>query len=489
MNPRYSLITLAVIAALAGVGYAGYRFGQQGGNHAHAAPAETPEPADGRRVLYWHDPMVPGQRFDKPGRSPFMDMDLVPVYADAPGDEGTVAVSARQTQSLGLRSVAVQPGRLALAFETSGSVAWNERGLSVLQARNTAFVEKLFVRATLDAVRAGQPLAELYVPDWVAVQEEFLALRGMRGDVGELLEGARLRMRQAGMGDALIAAVEREGKVQARITLRAPQAGRVIELGVREGMTVMAGTTLFRINALDSVWVNAEVPESQAALLRPGAAVRAQAAGFPGEVFEGRVEAVLPEVEAATRTLRVRIVLANPGARLAPGMYVSLRFAAPAREALLIPQEALIRTGRRSVVMLAEGEGRYRPVEVEIGREAEGQVEITAGLAAGQQVVVAGQFLLDSEASLRAAGQRLSEAALPEYQSEAVFESVLDDMAMLTHPPIPELKWGAMTMGFKLPAGGMPQGLQPGQKLEIRFNVPESGEPQLTQVVVKGGGK
>lgn len=497
---KQKTLVLAVTLALAfgAVGFGTYQLGsRQAGSHdtaaANADGDARIDPASGRRVLYWHDPMVPGQKFDKPGKSPFMDMQLVPVYADEAADAGGISVSPRQTQNLGLRTAAAAMGRLAPQVEAGGNVAWNERGLAVVQARNTGFVEKLYVRATLDRVAKGQALAELYVPDWVAAQEEFLAVKRMQGDnTAALVDAARARMRQAGMSDGLIAEVEREGKVRARITVTAPQAGSVVELAVREGMTVMAGATLFRLNALDSVWVIAELPETQAALLRPGAPVEAQAAGFPGEVFKGRVQAVLPEVEAATRTLRVRIELANPGARLAPGMYVRLAFGSAAREALLIPQEALIRTGQRSVVMLAEGEGKYRPVDVQTGQEANGQVEITAGLTAGQQVVVSGQFLLDSEASLRAVTPRLADAPLTrakEYQVEAVFESVVDDMAMLSHPPIPELKWGAMTMGFKLPKEGLPKDLKPGQKLHIAFTVPESGEPQLTHVMPMGGGK
>ncbi|MEN3111169.1 efflux RND transporter periplasmic adaptor subunit [Uliginosibacterium paludis] len=496
---KTSALAAALLIALGAVGYGGYRLGTQ-----HSAPAAMTasgdakiDPASGRRVLYWHDPMVPGQRFDKPGKSPFMDMQLVPVYADAGGDDGGISVSARQTQSLGLRTATVSRATLAPQLDASGSVDWNERGLTVIQARNTGFVEKLFVRATLDRVAKGQPLAELYVPDWIAAQEEFLAVTRMQGDTAALVDAARARMRQAGMSDALIAQVEKSGRVQTRITLTAPAAGSVVEIAAREGMTVSAGSTLFRLNALDSVWVNAAVPESQAALLRPGMAVEASAAGFPEQRFQGRVQAILPEVEAATRTLKVRIELANPGARLSPGMFVRITFGAAAREVLQLPAEALIRTGRRTVVMLAEGEGRYRPVEVETGQEAAGMVEIRKGLDAGQQVVVSGQFLLDSEASLRATGTRLAEpaasapvlASARTHEVMAVFESLVDDMAMISHPPIPELKWGAMTMGFRLPKEGWPKDIAPGAKVHIAFIVPESGEPQLTHVMKVEGGK
>ncbi|MBK9614355.1 MAG: efflux RND transporter periplasmic adaptor subunit [Uliginosibacterium sp.] len=491
---RQTALAIAVLVALGVVGFGAYQLGSR-----HAAPPATAstdaktDPATGRRVLYWHDPMVPGQKFDKPGKSPFMDMQLVPVFADESADAGGISVSSRQTQNLGLRTVEVVQGSLTQQIEVSGSVAWNERGLAVVQARNTGFVEKLFVRATLDRVAKGQPLAELYVPDWVAAQEEFLAVKKMQGEgMAALVDGARQRMRQAGMSEALIAQVEKAGAVQARITISAPVAGSVVELAVREGMTVMAGATLFQINALDSVWVNAEVPEAQAALLQTGMPVEASAAGFSGQVFKGRVQAILPEVEASTRTLKARIELANPGGKLAPGMFVRIALGGTAKAGLMIPSEALIRTGTRSVVMLAEGEGKFRPVDVQTGQEANGQIEIASGLTAGQKVVISGQFLLDSEASLRSVGTRVAEPmalTAKEYQVEAVFESVVDDMAMLSHPPIPELKWGAMTMGFKLPKDGLPKDLKPGQKVHIAFTTPASGEPQLTHVMVIGGGK
>lgn len=497
---RTAALSAAVLLALGAAGYAGYRAGQAPHTgHASTANDDTKiDPATGRRVLYWQDPMVPGQRFDKSGKSPFMDMQLVPVYADAGSDDGGISVSPRQSQNLGMRTVAVAQGMLAPQLEAGGTVDWNERGLTVVQARNTGFVEKLYVRATLDRVARGQALAAIYVPDWVAAQEEFLAVRKMQGhDTAPLVDAARARMRQAGMPEAVIAEVEKSGAVQARVTISAPQAGSVIELAAREGMTVAAGTTLFRINALDSVWVNAEIPESQAALLRLGMSVEATAAGFSDEHFKGRVQAILPEVNASTRTLKVRIELANPGARLSPGMFVRIALGGTERAALVIPAEALIRTGSRSVVMLAEGEGKYRPVDVQTGQEAGGMVEIRKGLEAGQQVVVSGQFLLDSEASLRAVGTRMSEASgsapamssAREYQLEAVFESLVDDMAMISHPPVPELKWGAMTMGFKLPKEGWPKAITPGSKIHIAFQVPESGEPQLTHVMAIGGGK
>jgi Cu(I)/Ag(I) efflux system membrane fusion protein len=248
------------------------------------------------------------------------------------------------------------------------------------------------------------------VPEWIAAQEEFLSVRRMQGsDLAPLIDGARQRMRQVGMGEAQIALVESTGRTQPRFTLTTPIGGVVVELLAREGMTVMAGATLFRINGLGTVWANAEVPESQAALLRPGAKVQARSPAVPGATFDGRVQALLPEVNAATRTLKARLELANPRGALVPGMFVQMQFMdmRPGK-ALLIPTEAVIQTGRRTVVMLAEDNGRFRPVDVEIGIEVGGQTEIKRGLQAGQHVVVSSQFLIDSEASLRGVEARLN---------------------------------------------------------------------------------
>ena len=361
------------------------------------------DPATGKKILYYHDPMVPGNKFDKPAKSPFMDMMLVPVYADGDSDGSKVTVSPRVQQNLGVRTTAVTEGTLAPQVAAVGNIAWNERDQVVVPARANAIVERLFVRAMLDRVTRGQPLAELYVPEWAAAQEELLSLRRMRGsELDVLVDGARQRLRQAGMNEAQIAQVEASGRAQARFTLVAPMAGVVTELMAREGAPVVSGSTLFRIQGNATVWAQAEVPESQVALLPPGARVRATSPALPGTSLEGRVQAILPELNATTRTLKARIELQNPGARLVPGMFVQLQFMdARAAKMLLIPTEAVIQTGQRTVVMLAEDGGRFRPVEVETGIESAGQTEVRRGLRAGQKVVVSSQFLIDSEASLK----------------------------------------------------------------------------------------
>jgi membrane fusion protein, copper/silver efflux system len=355
--------------------------------------------------------MVPGKRFDAPGKSPFMNMMLVPVYGGGGGaaaDAGSVSVSPRMQQNLGLATALVTEGTLAPSLIAIGAIAWNERDQAVLAARAAGVVEKLHARAQFDRVAAGAPVAELFVPDWVAVQEEFLALRRSPSkEVAALADAARQRMLLAGMVEAQIAEVEASGRVQPRLVLRAPIDGVIAEVMVREGMAVAAGATLLRITGTGTVWAQAEVPESQAALLKVGTPVRAGVLARPGLSFAGRVQALLPEVNPATRTITARVEFGNRGMHLVPGMTVQMSFAdLKAEKVLLVPSSAVIQTGQRAVVMLAEDGGRFRPVEVESGVESAGQTAIRKGLVAGQRVVVSSQFLIDSEASLKAVETR-----------------------------------------------------------------------------------
>ncbi len=451
MKTVYALIAASVlVAALAAGGYALYRAGLHQGSAAassastapQANPVEDPnrsiaageaatrrhiaqglkagqiDPATGKPILYYHDPMVPGKRFDAPAKSPFMDMMLVPVYGGAGADDqGTVSVSPRIQQNLGVRTAEVVEGRLQPRVSAVGSIAWNERDQSVVQSRAAGYIERLHVRATLDPVKKGQPFADLYVPDWVAAQAEYLSVKRIAAGDAALIDAARQRMRLVGMTEAQVARVDAANTVQPRTTLTAPSSGVIAELIAREGMSVTPGTTLARINGLATVWALAELPESQAAYVRPGSAVEARSPGVPGEVFRGTVQALLPEVNATTRTLKARVQLANPGGRLVPGLFVTMQFMAERAEtALLIPTEAVIQTGRRAVVMLVEADGRFAPVDVETGLETGGQTEVRRGLKAGQRVVVSAQFLIDSEASLKGVEARLNREPVPTMQ-------------------------------------------------------------------------
>lgn len=469
------------------------------------------DPLTGRKILYYHDPMVPGKKFQSPGKSPFMDMMLVPAYAGAEAsDGGTIFVSSRIQQNLGVRTGEVHVGHLDAEISAVGTVAWNERGQVVIQARATGFVENQHVRASLDRVEKGQPLLDLYVPDWVAVQEDYLAAIRLRGTgLESLAEAARQRMRQAGMDETQISLVERTGQTQARMTLVAPRAGIVTELMTREGSTVTAGMPLMRINDLSSVWVQAEVPESQAARVAEETSVTAETPAWPNELFRGRLESLLPEVNPTTRTRKARMTLANPRGKLVPGMSVKMQISSrQSPPMLLVPSESLVRTGRRTLVIAVadEANGTFRPIEVQVGREANGRAEVLSGLSKGQRIVLSGQFLIDSEASLKGLEARFSSpntlnsgvtppsASINEenYRTTARVEAVTDDIVTLTHPEIPALRWPEMTMDFTL-APDVSRKLAAGSSIDVVFRLREGDMPQIirwqTQNIGETGSK
>ena len=510
MNRKPLLMGLIALAVLGAAGYGLYWVGMQRGmdmaapggtdQAQHAAPETAPQssaqgeeatrrhiaaglkagdidPGTGKKILYYQDPMTPGTKFDKPAKSPFMNMMLVPVYADSDADTNKITVSARTQQNLGVRTALVAEGKLSPQLSAVGNIAYNERDQAVVQARATGFVERLHVRATLDRVAKGQPLVDLYIPEWIAAQEEFLSVRRMQGtELAALVDGARQRMRLAGMSEQQIGLVESSGRTQPRITLTAPISGVLAELMVREGMTVMPGATIARISGLSTVWAQAEVPESQSALLRPGAKVQARSSAVPGTTFDGTVQSIVPDVNSATRTLKARVELANAGGRLVPGMFVTMQFMdMRPQKSLLIPTEAIIQTGTRMVVMLAEENGTFRPVEIEAGIESGGQTEIKRGLQPGQRVVVSSQFLIDSEASLKGIEARLNEvpkadAGTASHTGQARVESIERDAIMLSHGPIPSLKWGEMTMEFKLGTAEQAKAIAPGDRVQFRFH-------------------
>lgn len=397
MNNR---IVAALVLAGLGVGY----------GVAQLHPAAAVGVKEDKPALYWYDPMYPQQKFDKPGKSPFMDMQLVPRYAEGTAMQTPgVQIDPRQAQNIGVRLASVTRGVLASTLDVSGILAFNERDVAVVQARAAGFVERVYARAPGDVLKAGEPLADVLIPEWAAAQEEFLALRHS-GDNG-LIAAARQRLRLSGMPAALISRMERSGQVQSVLTISSPLSGALQTLEVREGMTVAAGQTLARLNGLERVWLQVAVPEAQGAALQVGQPVQSRFVGLPGQVVNGTVSAILPATAMDSRTVQVRVELPNPEGNLRPGMTAQVRLAQSSGQPVLqVPSEALIRTGKRVLVMLAEEGGHYRPVEVQAGAENQEQTVILSGLQEGQQVVASGQFLLDSEASLK--GVTAAEAAM-----------------------------------------------------------------------------
>ena len=394
---RAARLRAAALVAVLLAGGGGYWLGTQ---RKSAKPA-TSATDQGSKALYYYDPMFPDQKFDKPGKSPFMDMQLLPKYADGGGAGGAapgVTIDPSARQNLGIRTAAAKIGTLAGNLSVTGSIDFNQRDVAIVQARSGGFVQRTYGRAPGDVIGAGAPIADIQLPEWGGAQTEFLAVKRLSNPA--LTVAARQRLRLLGMSDSVIAGVEHSGRTGGTVTITSPIGGVIQTLDARAGVTLAIGQTLAQVTGLGTVWLNADVPEAQAGQVRVGQNATTTLPAFPSENFTGRVIAILPTAQADSRTLTVRIELANRGGRLRPGMFASVSLGGDAKPALLVPSEAVIRTGTRTLVMLSSKDGRYHPAEVRTGRESGGQTEILQGLSEGEQVVVSGQFLIDSEASL-----------------------------------------------------------------------------------------
>ena len=427
MNISRNTAVGLVIGALAliGLGIAsGYRLARRSESvQGMGALPVAGTPPGGGKALYWYDPMVPNQHFDQPGKSPFMDMQLIPKYADEgatagrAGDaHGGVRISPNMVQSLGIRLGRVERAGIPSDLHAVGSVTFDERLLELVQSRVEGYVTQLHVKAPYEHVHRGQPLAEILSPQWLEAQQQYIALLESNADpTGALLEATHDRLAVLGVPDRTIRALESSHKPSTTTTVYAPTEGVVTELSVRAGSAFMAGASLFRINGLETVWVNAQIPEARVSSAAAGWSAQVHATAWPDTAFKGRVLAVLPDVDPRTRTLTARVAIDNEDLKLSPGMYVTLDFAGSASELdLVIPSEAIIATGRRKVVIVARpGSGGFDVANVTTGREQEERTVILSGLTEGESVVLSGQFLIDSEASLTATLSRLESNTSP----------------------------------------------------------------------------
>jgi Cu(I)/Ag(I) efflux system membrane fusion protein len=405
---RPLVIFAAVVAAVALL-VAGYLGGRHQATTAPApAHSSVTAPGTAGKVLYWYDPMVPQQHFDKPGLSP-MGMQMVPKYADEGAAKDVVRIDPATVQNLGVRTAPVERRVLASAIRVPGTITWDLRQAITISARTDAVVSKLDVRAPYTVVKAGEPLAQLLAPQWSSALAEYGALQqAQSADAKDLRAASRERLQVLGLTPADIRAARRGSG--GAITLHAPQAGVVTTLDVREGQRVTAGQTLMTVNGLSTVWIEAALPQAAAGTVRSGTPVVVTVDALPGRSFHGTVETLLPDVDAMTRTQRARIVLDNPDGALSPGMFASVQLNPTPDEAVpVVPDDALIATGTHTRVILAEGDGHFRAVSVRTGRAAGGYTEVLDGLHGGEKVVVSGQFLIDSEASLSGALQRLND--------------------------------------------------------------------------------
>jgi len=503
---RAALLAFAA-AALVGAGYVA-------GTHHPAMPNASPvaatsssdkvDPKSGRKVLYWHDPMVPNQHFDKPGKSPFMDMQLEPVYADEGGASG-IKIDPGLQQNLGIRYATVRRQDTREGFDAVGTTQFDESRSDVVQSRVTGYIDRLYASAPLQRIAKGAPIASLFVPDWLAPQEEYLALKRGAMD-SSLLEASRARMRAMSIPDGVVANLDRTGKAQTHVVLSSPETGVVTELNVRDGAMVAPGQTLAKVASLSKLWLIVEIPEALALSVQPGMTVDATFAGDPAQHFKGRIREILPGISTSSRTLQARLEIDNAALKLTPGMLMRVRVGEQkAVSRVLVPSEAVITTGKRSVVIVKNTDGRLQPVMVTVGNDVGNETEVLSGLSDGQQVVASGQFLIDSEASLKSVLPRLegsastgpsapasaspsaaAQTAAQTYETTGKVEKVTAADITFSHQPVPALGWGAMTMAFGKPSPMAFPGVKPGQTVHFVFRQSDDGY-QLTKVEPVGG--
>jgi len=489
---KNALIAAALVAGIA----LGYGASLLPHGAEDAAPAAKPAKKE-REILYWVAPMDANYKRDKPGNSP-MGMDLVPVYADEAADsKDALKIDPAVVNNIGVRTATAEASDLSREINTVGYVAVDENKTSHVHVRTAGWIEKLYRKAEGEEVKKGELIFELYSPELVNAQAEYVqALRlGQNG----LIDASRDRLAALGMAEDQIDTLKRSRKIRQLVEVRAPQDGVIIALPIAEGMYVKPATTVFSLADLSTVWVKVDVFESQAGWVKKGQPVSMTLDAFPGEVLRGAVDYIYPLLDAGSRTLQVRLAFDNKDGRLKPNMYGEIAIeAAPVTDVVTIPREALIRTGKMDRVILSLGGGRFRPAEVIAGMESGDRVAIRAGLKEGEEVVTSGQFLIDSEASANSALTRLLDPdekarllpvkmtekpmAMPKADSEPGVSGMGTITAMkdarkvtLQHEAIDALGWPAMTMDFDVADDVDLSGFKVGDQLHFTLKRGENG--------------
>jgi Cu(I)/Ag(I) efflux system membrane fusion protein len=493
---RLMLVVLLVVVA-AGAFWGGRRMSPVA---EQVAPA--PVASDGRKILYYRNPMGQPDTSPVPKKDP-MGMDYIPVYEGGePEEEGVLKISLARLQKLGVQTAAVERRVLAQPLRAVGSLVVNERGLHTVTARFSGWVESLRVNTTGQAVQKGERVMAVYSPELLAAQQELhLALEGekmlakadadTRRRAAALVEASRQRLDLWAISAEQLREAE-AGRFTRQLWLHAPASGVVLEKPAVEGRRFMAGEPLLQVADLSALWLIAEVFEQDMGRVRVGQSAQFTVDAFPGEVFKGRVDFISPTANLQTRTAQVRIELANPVGRLRPAMFgqVEVR-TGKAQPVLAVEDSAVLDSGLAQTVLVDLGGGRFEPRTVETGARAEGWVEIRKGIKAGERVVTRANFLIDSESNLKAAlaGIASHEAGVSKSQHEGEAKVVAVDVAAATvtlaHQPIASLKWPAMTMDFVLGDAALARQLRPGAKVHFWFE--ERGEGEWTITRVKGG--
>ena len=516
--------TVFFVVALAAALAAGYWWGNQkaqGGGQQTEAPSQATSAKKGeagRKILFYRNPMGLPDTSPIPKKDP-MGMDYVPVYEgeEPEGPSTLLKISVDKVQKLGVRTEPVEMRELTRTVRAVGTIQVDERQIHTVAPKFEGWIERLHVNATGQYVARGQPLMEVYSPDLVTAQQEYLvALKGMeavkdgsaeiQASMDQLTVSALQRLRNWDISDEELQRLQKEGAVRRTITLRSPVSGVVLEKPALKGMRFMPGEALYQISNLSSLWLLADIFEQDLALIRPGQAAKITVNAYPGKAFSGKVAFIYPTFTPETRTAKARIELSNPGGALMPAMYASVELLAGASKgkAVAVPDSAVLDSGTRQIVLVQRGEGRFEPRPVKLGARADGYIEVLEGVQAGDMVVVSANFLIDSESNLRAAlgafgagGAHGGKPAAAQAASVASDEShkgrgtvrainLQTGSVSIEHGPIASLKWPAMTMDFPVKNKTLLKGVKPGQSVEFELAPERPGEFAITRIVPAG---
>jgi len=455
-----------------------------------------------KKILHWIDPMEPTVHYGNPGKSR-MGMDVVPVYADdaTSSDKAVVKISPAIVDNLGVRTEQVIQGDFTQRIETVGYINIDENTISQVHTYVDGWIRKLLIKAAGEKVAKGQLILQFYSPVLNEAQEEYLIT--LNDPSSHLTQAAHQKLLALGISENQIQQIKKSHQLNQLIDIYSPQNGIISELNVREGMQVTPSTTIMSLADLKDVWMMAEVYETQAQLVSAGQEAEARLSSLPGKILKGRIDYVYPQVDPTTRTLKIRLRFDNPDNQLKPGMYANISLLAKSKSNVIsIPQEALIRTEQGDRVIVALGNGRFEPRIVTAGIESGNRIEITSGLKQGESVVTSAQFLIDSEANLKGALDRLTPVDPPvntgsisqpnrtQSSSSATHQEVqktdivgvgviknvkvAEHQLTISHQPIRALQWPAMTMDFSVVKEIDLSQLKPGNT--IQFHLKQNGQ-------------
>ncbi len=419
MNAKRILLFSTLLIVAAG---GGFLIGHSTGSSSERVSDQKPDSE--REVLYWQAPMNPTEIYDEPGKSA-MGMDLVPVYEDeaGQGSGGTISIDPATVQNMGIRTATVESRDFNRIIRTVGEVEYDEERLYLVNSKVSGWIEKLYVNFIGAEVREGEPLLEIYSPELVTTQEEYLlAVRNhekisestspvAHKDAEKLLASARTRLEYWDIPEAEIRRLEETGEVRKTILLLAPATGIVVEKKAIEGAFITSGKDLFQIADLRTVWVHASFYDNEVPWIEEGQLVEMELSYLPGKTYHGRVSYIYPYLKEKPRDVHVRLIFPNPNLDLKPGMYANVKLTGRTiPDAIVVPSESVIRSGERSVAFVVQGEGKFEPREVrigEVGGPGNSYIRILSGLLDGESIVTSAQFMLDSESRLQEAIQKM----------------------------------------------------------------------------------